>query len=292
MKRLVIVIPTHNRRYLLFSLLGQIFNVDHSLFELVVIVVVDGSTDGTIEMLKKEFPQVHIVYGNGNWWYTKSMNEGFKYAEKLNPDFVLTLNDDINIQKNYIAQLASAIEKTPVNTIIGSVSVTNSQPYKVIFSGIKQIIWWRMKLVRYHPMFSDIPVNTFTGIHESLVLPGRGTLIPYHVLKDVNYFDEKFVQYHSDFDFSLRARKKGYLSVISWDALIFSYPEKTNSSSSFINTPFIKFAKSFFNKYSRLFIFDNVRYIARHGIKFLFPVTFIVFILASFKAHFLNYKIK
>ena len=82
MKRLVIVIPTHNRRYLLFSLLGQIFNVDHSLFELVVIVVVDGSTDGTIEMLKKEFPQVHIVYGNGNWWYTKSMNEGFKYAEK------------------------------------------------------------------------------------------------------------------------------------------------------------------------------------------------------------------
>ena len=94
------VIPTFNRKDKLNVILTQLASqilLPNLMLE--IIVCVDGSTDGTNEMIMEKFPSVHIVSGDGTWWYTKSMNMGFKYAQSLKIDFVLTLNDDIEIKK-------------------------------------------------------------------------------------------------------------------------------------------------------------------------------------------------
>jgi GT2 family glycosyltransferase len=291
--RIFIILPTHNRKNLLKELLtqleDQIAKTKEAIFS--ILIVVDGSNDGTIEMLKEEFPEVHVVIGDGSWWYTKSMNEGFKHAKKWNPDYILTLNDDVKIQNDYLIKLVEALKKSPINSIIGSITYTVSLPHQLVFSGVKKIIRWRDKLVKYHPTFANIQLGTLTGIHKTIVLPGRGMLIPYPVLEGLNYFDEKFAQYHSDFDFCLRAKYQGYNALISWDAIIFSYVDKTAKSTSFFRTPFFEFVKGFFDKHSRIYLPDSARYIYRHGIKILFPITFVIFMLATFKAHFINKKL-
>ena len=72
--KIAAIIPTFNRKDYLKVLLSQLQNQNKERFTLEIIVVVDGSTDGTLEMLENEFPEVHIVKGTGDWWYTKSMN--------------------------------------------------------------------------------------------------------------------------------------------------------------------------------------------------------------------------
>src|SRR5580698_9586336 len=109
--RIGAIIPTFNRagslRNILTCLKEQVFH-DHTVslpvsplpvslppVSILPIAVVDGSTDGTLEMLAREFPDTAIVHGDGNWWYTRSINEGIKKARQLDCNFILTLNDDI-----------------------------------------------------------------------------------------------------------------------------------------------------------------------------------------------------
>ena len=290
--KLTAIIPTHNRKYQLRHILQCLYQQDDIAdVDLKIVVVNDGSSDGTSEMLEKKFPRVYQVKGDGNWWYTKSMNEGFRFAKDLKADYILTLNDDIVIQDNYLSSILDAVKQVPGKSIIGSITYTMSVPHKIVTSGVKRIIKWRRKLITYHPPFFEVKPIELSGVHKSFVLPGRGILIPSLALEELNGFDGKFAQYHSDFDFCLRAKKAGYNSFISWDSVIFSYVDKTASGSSFLKTTFKKFLGGFFNKHSRIYLLDNVRYTFRHGNKLLFPVTFIIFILATFKAYFFNKKI-
>lgn len=291
MVNLAVIIPTFNRKVYLNKLLSQIFDISHGDFKINVIVVVDGSTDGTLEVLSKNFHQVHVVKGTGNWWYTKSINNGLAYAKRLNPNYILTLNDDILLKNNFFEVLNNAIKHAPKDSLIGALSLTKTHPEKILSAGVKNIIRWRHKLVPYYKMFTDFDTHSLKGLHPSLVLPGRGLLVPYKVFKILNGFDEKFTQYHSDFDFCLRAQKRRYESFVSWDAIVYAYIEQTSSGTSFLKIPFKSFIKGFTNKNSRIYIPANARYIYRHGIKILFPLTFLVFILATFKANFFNPKI-
>lgn len=288
--KVAVIIPTFNRKQYLRNVLTQLFHQIDAVSELIVIVVVDGSTDGTIEMLEKDFPEVILVKGTGNWWYTKSMNEGFKKAEEYRPGLVLTLNDDIVLDPSYLQLLLNAKKQVEENAIMGSLSLTADQPYRIFFSGIRKYIRWRQKNIRYHPRFTLVPLEELTGIHPSIVLPGRGMLIPYPVLKKLNYFDEYYIQYHSDEDFCLRAWKNGFPVYISWDARVYSHVKDTGKGMSFIKTGFLAYLKGFTNKYSRIYIPQKARFYYTHCPKILWPVTMLTFFISNLKTYFKSSK--
>lgn len=281
-----VVIPTFNRKDYLQALLIQLYNQNLKDCSLEIVIVVDGSTDGTCEMLEKDFPKVHVIKGNGNWWYTKSMNEGFKYCSRFNPDYILTLNDDIEIKKDYVQKLLESASKVQPNSVIGSVSLTISRPYKIMFSGVKRIEWWRYKSFKYHQISHQVEdLDELRGVHPSVVLPGRGMLIPYSVLVEMNYFDEIFIQYASDDDFCLRAANKGYKVFVSWDVKVFCHENLTGKGRPFLNESVTEFTKQFFNPYSPLYIKKHIIVLKRNAPKLLLPVLIIIGILRLYKAY-------
>lgn len=280
-----IIIPTYNRKDYLKVLLNQIEAQDVSNnIQIEIVVVVDGSADGTSEMLTKHYPGVHVIHGTGDWWYTKSMNEGFAYAtNKLEPDYILILNDDLELKENFIQVMINDMEKINAVSILGVLSLTYSKPRRISSAGVKEIIVWRNKLVQYYDFLEPFEGKDLKGIHKSIVLPGRGMLIPIEILTEINYFDETFKQYFSDFDFCLRANEKGYESYITWNTNIYSHVKLTSSSSSFIRSDTLAVFKDYFNPYSRIHILSKIRYLWRHGNKFLLPITFLISFLASIK---------
>jgi GT2 family glycosyltransferase len=289
---LSVIIPTYNRRELLRNVLGQLSRQPVPAGTSVQITVVaDGSSDGTQDMIRDEFPDVRIVEGTGDWYYTKSMNEGFKSLPDAKTDYVLTLNDDIILCDRYIERILESVNKVEPGSVIGSITFTNSDPKRVFFAGVRKFIAWRQKEVGYCRRLLVADPGSFTGIHPSIVLPGRGMLIPYNILTELNFFDETFKQYLSDYDFCFRAREHGYQVYVSHDAQIISLVEKTGAGTTFLKTSFLKYCKGFFNPYSRLYIPNKARYYFRHGNRFLWPVTMIFFFITNIKAYFFNKKI-
>ena len=186
---LTVIIATYNRKLLLRKLLLQVYkNKPNNIpLDFKVIVVIDGSIDGTAEMILSEFPNVDIInYIEGNLWWTKSMNLGFKKAVEEQSDYVLILNDDVEIPPDYFINLLEAYQKLPKNSILGSISISINKPHYIESAGSITFNKWNLKRKPYINGFIPLS-NNFSGCFETWGLSGRGTLIPAEVFKKIGF---------------------------------------------------------------------------------------------------------
>lgn len=188
-----------------------------------IIVVDDGSIDGTYEMVKTKFASVEIIKGDGNLWWTGAINEGIKFVLDIcdHDDFILVLNDDLIVPENYVSSLIEASMRYP-NTIIGSL-LADIDNKDIIMSGGYQIDWryaiWTdinsgKSRSSFPPKFV-LPVSTLTG---------RGVLFPIEVFKKIGLYDYEHILQCGDTELPIRARKSGYKLIVNYDSVVFSIP--------------------------------------------------------------------
>ncbi|HEV3413542.1 MAG TPA: glycosyltransferase [Puia sp.] len=213
------------------------------------IVVVDGSTDGTLELLSAEFPSAAIVRGDGNWWYTRSINEGIKKARELNCNYILTLNDDLTFDPDYINTIVADHLAAGPDSVIGSVSLSATTPRLITFSGVSKVTR-TLKEYNYLPKFSPVDEDNLSGIRPSIVLSGRGILYPIAVFDRFGLYDERLVQYSSETDFTYTASCSGIPVMISYNARVYENVRQTSAGAVYNNPSLGSLLRSFRNKYS------------------------------------------
>jgi GT2 family glycosyltransferase len=291
MFKLAVIIPTYNRKESVIHVLELLEKQTVKGIDLSIIVVVDGSTDGTQSTIRSDFPGVTMIEGDGSWWWTRSVNEGCKQAVKNGADAVLLLNDDVQLANDYLETMLKSVEQAP-GAIIGSLNIVKKKEERIFFSGAAKFRWWTGKLLRYHPFLAPYPKN-LSGLHQSVVLPGRGVLIPTEVFKKIGYFDEKALpQYKADYEFVLRANKNNIKTLISWDTVIFVNVKTTGKGSTFTRQSFLTFFASLFKKNSRTNLYQNFLYYKRFYPLWalpMFPLTVVWTLIRQF-ALFLKYR--
>src|SRR4051812_39558360 len=108
---LCIVIPVHNRlrftRECLDSLENNTVRADK------IIIVDDGSTDGTKDVLNQWYPDVDVIRGDGNLFWTAAINLGISHALHLGADMVMTLNNDTIASRTFIEKMMDGARKRP-----------------------------------------------------------------------------------------------------------------------------------------------------------------------------------
>lgn len=289
---LCIVIPTFNRKKQLSDLLRQFKKQQVKDIQFKIVVAVDGSTDGTYEILATEFPDVHVVKGSGNWWFTRSMNEGCKYAiDQLHAKLILMINDDVQIPDHYLQCFIDNYHTCGPNSVIGSCSYSASKPHVITFSGLRNRNIWKFQKYKYIASYTPKEPGELKGVAPSVTLPTRGLLIPAKLLKEINYMDEKhFPQYASDHDVVYRAAEKGASVFISYDAYLFEFMDLTSGGNPRLAKSLGHFLKNIFtNKYSSNYFFKDVRMTWRHWPKLLFPY-YILRILLAIPFIYVKYK--
>lgn len=263
-----VIIPIYNRLEVtkagLISIYKSLSDVGESnkQYKFEIVVIDDGSTDGSEEWIKENYPQVHLLKGDGNFWWSGAVNVGVKFAiEKLNTNFILLWNNDVIPHKDYFKNLLLAVSDDR-NRIIG--------PH--IYDYTTKDLW-----------ATGGRFNILTGarsmkigkIRESKYvyawLTGMGTLIPAEVVKKIGYWDNtNFPQYHGDFDFTLRAAKEG-VDVVSLENLIIY--NKTEYST-YEGVDFKSFFKSFTKMGSRYNIYDEIHIYRKHCVSPLWIISF------------------
>lgn len=287
---IAIIISTFNRLSSLENTLLKLSKLNLPTEVVTNIFLIDsGSKDGTSEYIQKHFKQIFLVNGAYNWWWTKCMNEGFKKAIELSYDFVLILNDDIEIQPDYLTTLLNDYATLPPNSILGSASVSINKPHQIESAGTKEFIKWRLKFVPYFKGFKPMNEN-FRGIHKSWTLSGRGTLIPVSIFNQIGLYDEKLVQYGSDDEFCIRANLNNIPVYISWNALIYNNTQLTSKGSAFKKEGLPTLLKSFFNKYSVNSLYKHLYLYNKYGYKLLLPLYLLIVITGTIKAYYFNYR--
>ena len=288
-KTICIIIPSYNRITYLKKLLHQIDNQQKEDFSVIVIVVNDGSDDGTKEMIQTDFPRTFIVNGN-DWWYTKSINKGIEEAQKHNPDYFLLLNDDIEIDNNYVLSIYNSIKEFDRPTIVGSLSVTLNKPHRVTFSGVYNIKWWRFKQYHYHRYLEKVNLEKLKGVWRSELLPGRGMMIDSRILRKIGVFEPLLIQYASDDEYCYRAIRNGFDVFVAKQAIVYSHHNLTGDGTPQLRQSFQHFFLSIFNKYSRNYWKKHFFIVWNYGHKILFPLTIFIIYLGVFYSYLKNIK--
>ena len=215
-----LVTPVFNRKKFTKDYLISLKNQTNNNFK--IIIVDDGSTDGTSNMIEKEFPEVILLKESGNLWWAEATNIGIRYAIRNGADYIMTLNDDTLPKSDYIEKMYFWIDKKPL-ALLGAfaIDVKTKEP---VFGG--EILDW--KIDKYHSLLNKIPKNEYCGLKEVNTFPGRGFLIPTKVFKDIGFYDSKnFPQTVADLDFACRAYNKGYKLYCNYDAKIEIYPDES-----------------------------------------------------------------
>lgn len=217
-----VIIPIHNRlaftRACLASLREQSFR------DFTIVVVDDGSTDGTHVALTTEFPEATLHWGDGDLWWTGAMNQGLEWVipRAGRHDHVLALNNDTALPPDYLETLLGLATRHP-NALIGSVAVSWDDHERIVDGGVR-IDWrttrstspargltWSQAVKR---LDDAVPVS---------VLSGRGTLIPVEAFRRVGFYDQKRLpHYGADWEFARRAQRGGFELLMSYHARVFS----------------------------------------------------------------------
>ena len=228
--RIFVLIPVHNRKDLTVQCVKDLIAQDTKK-EIEIVIIDDGSTDGTKEALgqlemfcKSGLRRVEIIRGNGNWWWSRCIEEAIRYVKpRLRiEDRILFLNDDVRIDPNYCSTLISVNEKFGDCIVMSQLidildgSIIDS-PVSVLSNTLE---------IRSSP----VNLSTLGSVSKSDVAPGRGTLYPASLfLHDLNVDTQRLPHYLSDYEFSVRAKRTGLDILCSHDSKVFTTTEWGNS---------------------------------------------------------------
>ena len=219
-----VLTPVYNRCETTCSFLHDIFD-QHMDEELRVVVVDDGSTDGTGEMLREHAQQtpvnvsLSIVNGDGSWWWAKSMARAIDAAREhiAEDDVVIFMNDDITVPTSTVAKLAHLTRSRRCITRAALRQV--DAPETVLDRG---------SMLEKRTL-SVVPLSTEHcggGLTSIDVAPGRTVAYPGAIFTRGLNIDHVRLPHHlADLEFSIRASREGFPIQLAEDVYTLSVNE-------------------------------------------------------------------
>jgi GT2 family glycosyltransferase len=203
--RIAVLITCYNRRETTLSCLRALYGQsDCAEVQLDSFLVDDRCTDGTGEAVRRQYPQVNVLQGDGNLFWGGGMRLAFMEAFKGDYDYYLWLNDDTMLFPDSIKKLldcSRTLRKQNGHEVIVSGSTRDPETDEHTYGGVVQPSRLNpMKFVLVEPKNEPRLCNT---IH------GNCVLIPNEVAYQVGNLSPDFSHGLGDFDYGLRARDFG-----------------------------------------------------------------------------------
>jgi len=216
-KDLSIIIVNYNTKDFLKNCLNSIIkNTQGINYE--IIVVDNASSDGSLEMLKRNFSEVKLIVNKENLGFAKANNYGIKIAEGK---YILLLNSDTLILDNCLYNILKFANSIHNGSVIGCKILNMDKSLQwtcyyapnllteLIFFTIQIIkdIWDPMTFWKYMKYWDHKKIKDVDCISGCFLWIGR------EVFDKVGMLDENFFLYYEDSEFCFRVRKKSNYKI-------------------------------------------------------------------------------
>jgi len=267
MSDLGIVIVNYNVRDLLRDCLESVFD-SRGDFAFEVCVVDNGSKDGSVRMVKEEFPQVTVIRAD-NDGYAAGNNLGLRHfgfgqegkAASGRPRHTLLLNPDTVLPPLALAEMLAFMEARPQVGIAGPRLVRQDGSLdracrrsfptpEVAFyrlSGLSRLFPGSPRFGRYNLTYLPPDVSS-----EVDAVVGAFMLIRGEVLAQIGLLDERYFMYAEDLDLCYRAKQRGWQVWYNADVIALHYKgQSSRQRSAFANLQFYQTMRLFHDKHFR-----------------------------------------
>src|SRR5688500_7308468 len=181
-----VVTPVHNRKELTLGCLRSLAAADQTGLDVHVIVVDDGSTDGTADALREQYPDVEVIRGSGDLWYTGGMNVGLTAAMRHDPDYVLAINNDSEFDPGFLQSMIRTARRIP-RSVVGAILVNWDDRTGIFQVAPKWSVWWGGMRHWVKQTIHTLP----SGPWKVELIVGNCILYPADTNREVGLMDEK-----------------------------------------------------------------------------------------------------
>ncbi|MGD1151812.1 MAG: glycosyltransferase family 2 protein [Syntrophales bacterium] len=189
---LSIIIVSYNTRDLIGACLDSIVSINDCGKE--VFVVDNASTDGSVELIKNNYPSVHIIINKANRGFAAANNQALKLSKGR---YIFFLNPDAEFLPSTFQHMISFMDQTPHVGLAGVKMINADGTPQESFS-------------RSYPGQSETRTELL-GLRGNLAsVLGAAMIANAELLRRIGGFDEDFFMYGEDEDLCLRIRKMGY----------------------------------------------------------------------------------
>lgn len=220
MQEVSVIIPNYNGMAYLDGVLSSLERQSMGRFE--VILVDNGSTDGSCAFVAASYPWVHMIELPENFGFCRAVNEGIRQARA---PYVLLLNNDTEVEKNFLEEMTAAIRR-----------------HKKAFS-------CAAKMVQFHDRDSlddagdyycalgwafargkGRHIDTYNKEEKIFASCAGAAIYRKKIFDKIGYFDEEHFAYLEDMDIGYRARIYGYENWFVPKAVVYHVGSGTSGS--------------------------------------------------------------
>jgi len=175
-----------------------------------IVVVDNGSRDGTPSAVRGAFPEAELISTGRNLGYAGGNNFGLRILLGRKPEFICLLNNDTVVDSGFLAPLLACASTHPRTGIFGPRICFLARPDTIWSQGIRVSPTDGRIVSPDHGCRGDASIRPRTVDAVS----GAAFLIRRRTLEETGLFDERYAFYHEDVDLCLRAKKAGWKTMV------------------------------------------------------------------------------
>ena len=171
-----------------------------------IVVVDNGSSDGSVKHLRERFPGLDMVQTGQNLGFAGGNNAGIRFALELGAEYIWLLNNDTIVDANALTAMIDALEQH------GDVSIGVS---KIYYFDKPEIIWFAggtwtpAQYYAIHRGLDEEDTGQYSSPVESDFATGCSLLFKVGLIAEIGYLREDYFLYWEDLDWSIAARARG-----------------------------------------------------------------------------------
>jgi len=222
-----IVVGTNERRWLT-SCFESLCASDTDGFTLRVCYVDNASTDGSIDLVGREFPQIQVIGNHANIGFAGANNVGMRRALAAGADYLFLVNPDTCTPASLLAQMVRFMRQWPGYGIIGPLQLRYT-PGKPLAAEYNEWTLLALDAGERHVLANDhaaLPTHPqpqsprSPDTLEHAYVQGAALFASARMLREIGLFDDIFHTYYEEVDLCRRARLAGWRVALLTDAVI------------------------------------------------------------------------
>lgn len=193
-----VLLPVHNRRDITVGFVEGLLAQSDQGFHLVL--VDDGSTDGTADAVRALLPGATVIRGTGSWWWAGCLQEAFDWLRDRPAapgDIVLIINDDTRFRPDFLARARPVVARHPRSLLLAQ--LYSQATGEFLEAGVR-VDWRRLTFRRVK------------DVRRANCFSTRGLFFRRAELAALGGFHRRLLpHYQSDYAFTIRARRRGFV---------------------------------------------------------------------------------
>jgi GT2 family glycosyltransferase len=185
-----------------------------------IIVVDNGSTDGSAEVIATRHPEAVLIRNRENLGFAEGSNQGIRRALEDGADYVLLLNNDTVVERGMVSRLVGTAAANADRAAVSPKMLNAYRRDRIWFVYGKTNLWTG---VFSNPLYDAPATMILDDVLPMEYASGCCVLIPRRMIEKVGLFDPSFFAYCEDVEWSLRARKAGFKLLCDTRAVLWHY---------------------------------------------------------------------